>query len=56
MLGLNPGEDIIVVGVEIGVEIWNADRWNEELLKINTHAEEKGEREMAADLEVGSEE
>jgi len=50
MLGLSPGEEIIVVGVEIGVEIWNATRWNEELIKINSHAEEKGEREMAADL------
>lgn len=51
MLELNPGEDIIVVGVEIGIEIWNASRWNAELTKINAHAEEKGEREMAADLE-----
>jgi DNA-binding transcriptional regulator/RsmH inhibitor MraZ len=50
MLGLDPGEEIVVVGVEIGVEIWNATRWEEELLKINSHAEEKGEREMAADL------
>ena len=51
MLKLDPGEEIMVVGVEIGVEIWNAARWDEELIKINSHAEEKGEREMAADLE-----
>ena len=51
LLGLSPGEEIVVVGAEIGVEIWNATRWADELQKINTHAEEKGEREMAADLE-----
>jgi len=51
ILKLNPGEEIVVVGAEIGVEIWNAIKWDEELQKINTHAEEKGEREMAADLE-----
>ena len=51
MLGLNPGEEIVVVGAEIGVEIWNAAKWDEELLRVNTHVEEKGEREMAADLE-----
>ena len=50
MLDLNPGEEIIVVGAEIGVEIWNAGRWDEELEKINRHIEEKGEREMEADL------
>lgn len=51
ILELNPGEEIIVVGAEIGVEIWNAAKWDAELLKINAHVEEKGEREMAADLE-----
>ncbi len=50
-LGLNPGNEIVVVGAEIGVEIWNAARWEEELEKIDAHAEEKGKREMAADLE-----
>jgi len=51
MLGLNPGEEIVVVGAEIGVEIWNAAKWDEEILRVNAHVEEKGEREMAADLE-----
>ena len=50
MLELTPGAEIVVVGAEIGVEIWNAARWEAELKKINEHAEEKGEREMAADL------
>ena len=51
ILDLIPGEEIVVVGAEIGIEIWNAAKWDEELLKINSHVEEKGEREMAADLE-----
>jgi len=51
MLGVNPGEDVVVVGVEIGVEVWNAKRWEDELKRINDHIAEKGEREMAADLQ-----
>ncbi len=51
MLDLTPGEEIVVVGAEIGVEIWNAARWDDEIEKINSHAEEKGEREMKADLD-----
>jgi AbrB family looped-hinge helix DNA binding protein len=53
MLDLNPGEEVVVVGAEIGVEIWNSKRWDAEIDKINSHASEKGEREMAADLEYG---
>ena len=48
--GLIPGEDVIVVGCEIGIELWNASRWSEELEKINIHFNEKGEREMSSDL------
>lgn len=47
---LEPGADVSVVGVEIGVEIWNTERWNEEISKINEHVREKGLREMVADL------
>jgi AbrB family looped-hinge helix DNA binding protein len=49
-LGLTPNSEFVVVGVEIGVEIWNADRWRRELERIDEHVAEKGEREMAADL------
>jgi DNA-binding transcriptional regulator/RsmH inhibitor MraZ len=35
------------------VEIWNAERWDAELERINEHVQEKGEREMAADLYPG---
>jgi AbrB family looped-hinge helix DNA binding protein len=51
MLDLNPGEEIVVVGAEIGVEIWNSSRWDAEIEQINSHTDEKGAREMAADLE-----
>jgi len=47
---LHPGAEVIVLGTEIGVEIWKADKWQEEFGKINAHLREKGDREMAADL------
>lgn len=50
---LNPGGEVFVVGVEIGIEIWNAGRWMEEIERMDEHAREKGEREMAADLMSG---
>lgn len=50
--GLLPGTEIIVVGVEIGVELWNAGRWNDELMKMNEHAVARGENEMADDLVI----
>ncbi len=50
MLELNPGDEVVIVGAEIGVEIWNASRWDEELKKVEAHMLEKGEKEMAADL------
>lgn len=48
--GLFPGVEIVVVGVEVGVELWNAERWGAELLKMNEHAIARGESEMADDL------
>ena len=50
---LYPGKDVVVVGCEIGVEIWSQERWAEELDRINEHVREKGEREMSADLLSG---
>jgi DNA-binding transcriptional regulator/RsmH inhibitor MraZ len=49
---IEPGTEVIVVGVEIGVEIWSIERWNAELERMNEHVREKGNREMAADLMV----
>ena len=42
--------NVIVVGVEIGVEIWDRARWMEEQKNIMEHAREKGEKEVAGDL------
>ncbi len=54
--GLAPGGDAIVVGVEIGVEIWNVERWQAEILNIDEHVNEKGARQMINDLEIETEE
>ena len=54
--GLQPGTEIYLVGVEIGIEIWNAARWEQELQDINTHLLQKGEVEMAADLSADNKE
>jgi len=48
--GIKASSEVVVVGVEIGIEIWSPERWSEELKKVNEHILEKGEREMAADL------
>lgn len=47
---IGPGGNAIIVGCEIGIEIWNAENWSRELEKINAHFNEKGENEMLADL------
>lgn len=48
---LEPGSEALIIGCEIGIEIWNAERWIKELEILNEHAKEKGEREMSADLD-----
>ncbi len=47
---LKLGKEVVVVGVEIGVEIWNIERWNKEIQAINNHEQDKGSKEMAEDL------
>ena len=47
---LHPGDEAVVVGCEIGIEIWSHERWEKELDRMNGHFIEKGEREMSADL------
>lgn len=50
LTGLNPGSEAVLVGVEVGVEIWNAERWNEEFQVLLQHEQERANREMRADL------
>lgn len=47
---LTVSENIMVIGVEIGVEIWNCERWKEECDCVMKHAVDKGENEMLSDL------
>lgn len=51
MCSLLSGEDVVVVGCEMGVELWNVEKWNAELALMQGHALEKGQNEMSADLE-----
>ena len=48
--GLSAAGSVVVVGVEIGVEIWDRARWQDEQKKLMEHAREKGERELNDDL------
>ena len=48
--GLLPGGEVMVVGNEIGVELWSRERWMEEQKMILEHEREKGRREMESDL------
>ena len=48
--GIAPRSAVALVGVEIGVEIWNLERWRGELARIRQHMTDKGEQEMEADL------
>ncbi len=51
---LVPGKELCVIGVEIGVEIWNPHRYLAEMAEIRDHWREKEIREMASDLTIGS--
>jgi len=48
---LQPGTEVYVVGVEVGAEIWNAERWKQEMDIVNGHLAQKGAEEMTADLQ-----
>jgi len=50
ILQLAPGTEAILVGCEIGVEIWNAERWQKEVQLLWEHEAERGEAEMKADV------
>jgi DNA-binding transcriptional regulator/RsmH inhibitor MraZ len=50
LLALSPGAEVVAAGSEIGVEIWNAARWEEELLRLEEHESRKAEAAMTADL------
>lgn len=51
---IGAGGEAVVVGVEIGIEIWSPERFAAEQRTIQEHMLEKGEREMASDLMSGA--
>ncbi len=42
--------EVVIIGVEIGVEIWHPQRWLEEINKIDDYNSLKSEQEIALDL------
>ena len=47
---LIPNTEVLLIGCEIGVEIWNGERWLSESQLIQKHISEKVKIEMDADL------
>ncbi len=52
---LEPQKPLMLVGAEIGAEIWSVPRWQTELELIQSHMVRKGEEEMNADLKMETE-
>lgn len=50
-LALEPGSEVMVVGSEIGIEIWNAARWQKEMQLLGEHETLRAEMEMKADVQ-----
>ncbi len=48
--GLQPGAETVLVGCRIGVEVWHAPRWREELEALQDHERRKAEAEMTAEV------
>lgn len=49
--GLASSSSVIVVGIEIGVEIWNIDRWQRELEQISSYEKLRAESEINSSIE-----
>ena len=45
-------QKMVVVGVEIGVELWTMERWEAERKRMSEHDTLKREQEMQADLNI----
>jgi len=52
ILDLEPGSEVMVVGREIGIEVWNCDRWEREIEILRNHEQLKAEAEMTADVRI----
>ena len=49
-LELFPGQDVVLVGCECGIEIWSLNRWQNEQKKLMEHETLRAEAEMRADV------
>ncbi len=50
--GLIPGQEICIVGVEVGVELWSPARYESEQKAMIEHELARGRLEMASDLKT----
>ena len=48
---LTNSSSVIVVGIEIGVEIWNVERWKRELEAISSYEKLRAEAEINSSIE-----
>ena len=48
---LQPGTEAVIAGVEIGAEIWNFNRWQNELELMQQHELARGDMEMTQALQ-----
>lgn len=51
LAGIDLAPDVVVVGIDVGVEIWSIQRWNAEQQRINEHMALRDDLEMKNDLE-----
>lgn len=51
---LEHSTSVVIVGIEIGVEIWNAARWEKELEAISSYEKMKAEAEITSSIERSS--
>ena len=49
-LALCPGQEVVLVGCECGIEIWNLTRWQDEQKKLLEHELLRADAEMRADV------
>ena len=52
--GLEPGIEVCVIGVEVGIELWSAERYAVEMTAIQQYMEKKREQELLADLQTAT--
>lgn len=55
MCGIEAGNEVVLVGSEFGIEVWSAEKWQQEMSFMQSHSLEKGELEMNADLQLRDE-